>query len=985
MSCKYKHITKRDGTETPFDKIKITNALYYTFKDVNGKASRKSVKPITDKVIVALNENEANTISVEDVQDTVESVLMKEGFHKEAKAYILYRESAKCQREKHYLHAEKLVSDYMEQSDWRVKENANAGYSYPSLVNHISSSVLASYALYKMYPKHIADAHINGDLHLHDLGCSVVHYCCGWSLKDLLMRGFTGVSGRASAKPAKHFDTALLQIVNFLMTQQTEAAGAQAINSFDTLLAPYVRKDNLTYSQIKQCIQQMIFGLNVAARLGQAAFTNVSLDWSIPYDLYNEPIIHAGEYILEETYSDYQHEMDLINKAFLEVMIEGDSDGKIFSFPIPTYNVTKDFNWDSENADLLFEMTAKYGIPYFQNFVNSELDPRDVRSLCCRLSLNVKELKTKTGGLFGAGDSTGSIGVVTLNLARLGYLAKDEDDLFKRLDSLMDIAKDSLEIKRDYITTNFNNGLMPYTALAISGFQNHFSTIGIVGGNEMCLNFMGKTLIEEEAIDLMKRVMLHMRERILSYQEETGNLYNLEASPAEACLDINTPIQTVIGSMTIKEIMDYCEENNCKIPVFSYNEKTRKIEIKDAHAFLSNKGSKVMRITFDKGDSVVCTYGHPFGKRLIDENHNCKVVWVEAQDLKVGDRIKSNYLFKKKNENGEAYLQTSDHTRVHRLVAEYKIGRPLEDGEVVHHKDHNKLNNSPENLEILSEKEHKALHIIEMQKLYPEKFTGQCGEKNPFYGKHHTDETKKMIHDKKVGRFIGDDNPARRADVREKLSIAAKNKDFTQHSQYRKDIDESKIVELYKQGYNPNKIARTLGGAYTNSIVRSRLKRLGLLELNHVVVKIEYLDDVQDVYNLEVEDNHNFFVGKDDAVLTHNTSFRLARIDIKKYPDIIQASTETPYYTNSTQLPVGYTNDIYEYLDLQEGLQCLYTGGSVVHIYIGEEITKEQAKYLVKNVCSKYRVPYISITPTFSICPEHGYIPGEHHTCPKCS
>jgi ribonucleoside-triphosphate reductase len=646
---KHKVITKRDGTVVPFDRIKITTALYYVFKEVNGKATRKGVRPLTDKVISVLNSRCAKQVSVEDVQDTVENVLMQEGFHKEAKAYILYRENAKCQREKHYLHAEKLVSDYIESTDWRVKENANANYSFPSLVNHISGSVLASYALYRMYPSHIADAHTNGDLHIHDLGCSVVHYCCGWSLKDLLLRGFTGVAGRASANPAKHFDTALLQIVNFLMTQQTEAAGAQAINSFDTLLAPYVRKDNLTYAQVKQCIQQMVFGLNVAARLGQCPFTNVSLDWSIPYDLYNEPIVHAGEYILEETYSDYQHEMDLINKAFLEVMIAGDADGKIFSFPIPTYNVTKDFNWDSENADLLFEMTAKYGIPYFQNFVNSELDPRDVRSMCCRLSLNVKELKTKTGGLFGAGDSTGSIGVVTLNLARLGYLAKDENDLFNRIDTLMDIAKDSLEIKRDYITMNYKNGLMPYTAQYISGYENHFSTIGVVGGNEMCLNFMGKTLIEQDAINLMKRVLLHMRERILLYQEETGNLYNIEASPAEA------------------------------------------------------------------------------------------------------------------------------------------------------------------------------------------------------------------------------------------------------------------------------------------------------------------------------------------------TSHRLARIDIKKYPDIIQASTDTPYYTNSTQLPVGYTDDIYEYLDLQEGLQCLYTGGSVVHIYIGEEITKEQAKYLVKNVCSKYRVPYISITPTFSICPEHGYIPGEHHTCPKCS
>lgn len=976
MICKYSKITKRDGSIVDFDDIKIVNAIYYVFKEVNGKSRRKDAKGLSEKVIEALNSRKEETLSVEEVQDFVEAILMQSGFFKEAKAYILYRDSATKERDKRFVYAEKLVSDYLENADWRVKENANSSYSFPSLLNHVSGAVLASYALNRMYPKHIANAHNNGDIHIHDLSCSIIGYCCGWSLKDLLLRGFTGVSGRASAKPAKHFDTALLQIINFLMTQQTESAGAQALNSVDTLLAPFVRKDNLSYHQVKQCMQQMIFGLNIAARMGQCVpeetqmlsvdkgwvsvddvkvgdamyvydketgklktdfikhitlhdndkplhryyndngfemlvtdkhrvlykkgsnelrfalseellntktpvdiptsapvdtldytisddlleflvfilcdgcvwkpknkpsynlsfwksdkrwgkerleelcaslqipftkkadesgfaslpvnctstypmqfyyftqsaakdkildllnytkkslpaffkklsarqcelvihtwgkldgckkgssfklqcdneaiqdalqevavragfttkkfarfignnkkptlylsvhtnkyrtckvdevayngrvwcittdtgtivarhngrtfitgncpFTNMSFDWVVPDDMKEEPIVIDGAFSETETYESYQPEMDMINKAFIEVMMEGDADGKLFAFPIPTYNVTKDFNWDSENADLLFKMTALYGIPYFQNFVNSELDPSDVRSMCCRLSLSLSELRKKTGGLFGSGDNTGSIGVCTINLAKLGYLSSSVPDLYDRLDSLLDIAKDSLEIKRDYVNRNFQNGLMPYTALYLKNFDNHFSTIGVVGGNEMCLNLIGEDLTHPDSIKLVQDVLNYMRDKILLFQEETGHLYNLEATPAEG------------------------------------------------------------------------------------------------------------------------------------------------------------------------------------------------------------------------------------------------------------------------------------------------------------------------------------------------TSHRLARIDKKRYPDIIQASSEVPYYTNSTQLPVNYTDDVYDYLDLQEDIQVLYTGGSVVHIYIGEEITAIQAKHLVKTICEKYRVPYISITPTFSICPEHGYIPGEHFTCPYC-
>ncbi len=645
---KYSAITKRNGNEEEFNEIKITNAIFNSYKEVKQKANRGKIKKLCAMVLDEINKKENEKISVDDVQDVVESVLMKNGDTEVAKAYILYRSEHDNERKNRFRYAEKIVKQYIENSDWRVNENANQAYSFPGLINHVSSSVIASYCLNEMYPKYIADAHNDGFFHIHDLGCGVVGYCCGHSLRDLLLRGFIGNNGRASAKPAKHFDTALLQIVNYLNTLQTEFAGAQAFNSFDTLLAPFVRKDKLTYSQVKQNIQQMVFGLNIAARLGQCPFSNLSFDWVVPKDLKDHPIIIAGEYSEEETYRDYQKEMDMINKAFLEIMSNGDSNGTIFSFPIPTYNITKDFNWDSENATLLFQMTAKYGIPYFQNFVNSDLDESDIRSLCCRLQLDKRELRKKTGGLFGGADKTGSIGVVTLNLARYGYLANSESELFNIIEKYLDIAKDSLEIKREYIEKNMKKGLMPYTKIYIQNFDTFFSTIGVLGANEMCMNFIGKDITSQDGIDLSCKVLEFIKKKIADYQEETGHMYNLEGVPAEG------------------------------------------------------------------------------------------------------------------------------------------------------------------------------------------------------------------------------------------------------------------------------------------------------------------------------------------------TTHRLARIDKQRYKDIIQASDETPYYTNSTMLPVGFTDDIYTALDLQERLQTTYTGGIVFHTYIGEKITTEQCKNMVYQISHDFKIPYFSITPTFSICPEHGYIAGEHWTCPNC-
>lgn len=964
-------IRKRDGNIVSFDVAKIIDAAAAALKAA-GTPNQEVAEHLSVDVVQELldkgYDQKEQIPTVELVQDLLENAFVKRGLTHAAKAFIIYREEHKKAREgKHVtVDVKDLVEGYLGQEDWRVNENSNSGYSYASLLNHASGAVIANYTLSNVYPTEIAQAHTEGDIHLHDLSCGIVGYCAGWSLRELLEMGFKGRNGRSSANPAKHFDTALLQAVNFLCTLQTEWAGAQAFSSFDTFMAPFIRHDRLTYEQVKQCMQQFIFGLNIASRWGQCVpettkclkadgswvnyeglsigdeiivfdektgslkidritqltvkpysgklhhysnrhgfqfrvtpdhrviykkgnntlritessnllsgkspvdipilgdyesedyaiedsilqfitfilcdgciqrdatkksvirfykaksrwgqeefealcamlgitysisedmggfetsvacytlhsspivdtiielldntksvvpawfsklskrqaylvidtwskldgnrekfrlqcdnesiqdalasliikagygcrkysriiginktptlyvsvytrrfksctiseedysgvvwcpttntgtfvarseegyvfftgncpFTNLTFDWVPPDDLKAHPVILGGKLMETETYGDFQEEMDMVNKAFLEVMAAGDSDGRIFTFPIPTYNITKDFNWDSENAKLLFEVTGKYGLPYFQNFVNSELSPGDVRSFCCRLQLDMKELRNKTGGLFGAGEKTGSVGVCTINLPRIGYLSKSEDEYFERLDKLMDVAKESLEIKRALVQKNLDNDLMPYTKVYLGHLKQHFSTIGLIGMNESCLNLLGCSVCDPEGLEFSIKVLRHMKERIKKYQEETGHVYNLEGVPGEG------------------------------------------------------------------------------------------------------------------------------------------------------------------------------------------------------------------------------------------------------------------------------------------------------------------------------------------------TSFRLAKIDKKKFPEIICAGDKNPYYTNSTQLPVGYTTDLFEALDLQEPLQKEYTGGTVFHAFIGERIDDAQlVAELVKRIATNYKIPYFTLTPSFSICPVHGYIPGEHHTCP-CS
>lgn len=648
------NVRKRNGQIVPFKQEKITKAILKAAKAVGGEDLELAEK-ISRQVLTVLEVlyKDDRVPTVENVQDLVEKILIENGHAKTAKAYILYREQRSKSRaaKSTMMHIEETMDGYLKQSDWRVKENSNSKYSLSGLLMHAAGAVVANYTLQNIYPKEVRDAHINADFHIHDLSLGIAGYCAGWSLKQLLEEGFNGVSGENDSGPAKHLSTVLGQMVNFLGTMQNEWAGAQAFSSFDTYLAPFVRHDKLSYKDVKQLIQSFVFNINVASRWGgQKPFVNITLDWVVPEDMKGLPVLIGGKR-LETVYGDYKKEMDMINKAFIEVMITGDSNGRIFTFPIPTYNITKDFDWDSENANLLFEMTAKYGTPYFQNFINSELNPSDVRSMCCRLQMDLRELRSRGGGLFGAVEMTGSVGVVTLNMARIGYLAKDKKDFFSQISHLMELAKQSLEIKREIVQRNIDEGLMPYTRRYLKTLDNHFATIGLIGMNEALENFMDTNISSKEGIIFTNEVLDYMREKLSTFQEETGHIYNLEATPAEG------------------------------------------------------------------------------------------------------------------------------------------------------------------------------------------------------------------------------------------------------------------------------------------------------------------------------------------------TTYRLAKKDKELYPDIKVANTEEetdPYYTNSTQLPVGQTEDIFEALDLQDELQIKYTGGTVLHGFLGEKISDvETCKKLVKTIAYNYRLPYYTITPTFSVCSEHGYVAGEHFACPK--
>jgi len=494
MSKIIKKVRKRDGRIADFDQARITNAIFAAAVEVGGR-NREIAERLSDEVVKILEEKYAGEIpNVEDIQDVVEKVLIEKGHAKTAKAYILYRKQHEEMRKlkSTFFEVEHIVDDYLGMQDWRVKENSNVGYSLSGLLLHIAGSVIANYTLDRVYPMEVADAHAHGDFHVHDLGMGITGYCAGWSLSQLLAEGFNGVPSKVASRPPAHLDTALLQMVNFIGSLQNEWAGAQAFNSVDTLLAPFVRKDGLDCRQVKQAMQTFVFNLNIASRWGgQTPFTNITLDLTVPEDLASQHVTIGGK-LGEKTYEEYTEEMEMINRALMEVMMEGDMNGRPFTFPIPTYSLTKDFEWDNGISSALFEMTAKYGLPYFQNFINSDLKPSDVRSMCCHLRLDLAELRRNvTGGLFGSGDSTGSVGVVTINVPRLGYLSKGEDEFFEKLGYIMELARISLEAKRERVKKNMENGLLPFTKRYLGTLNNHFSTIGLVGMNEACLNLLG--------------------------------------------------------------------------------------------------------------------------------------------------------------------------------------------------------------------------------------------------------------------------------------------------------------------------------------------------------------------------------------------------------------------------------------------------------------------------------------------------------------
>lgn len=536
----YKSIKKRDGRTAKFDRKKIEKAIEKAGLETGEFDAAQAVE-LTDKVLDVLEtRNQKRLPSVEDIQDIVEDALIDSKFKKTAKAYIIYRDQHKKLREITSNAHVDLIDKYLENLDWKVNENSNMGYSLQGLNNYVSAEITKTYWLDKIYTSKIGQAHKEGDLHIHDLNLLSV-YCVGWDLTDLLQEGFTGVAGKVASKPAKHFRSALGQVVNFFYTLQGEAAGAQAFSDFDTLLAPFIRADKLSYEEVKQAIQEFVFNVNVPTRVGfQTPFTNITLDLECPKHMADNPVIIGGE-MQDTTYGEYQEEMNMLNKALLEVLSEGDANGRVFTFPIPTVNITKDFNWDNPVIESLWEASAKYGIPYFSNFINSDMDPEDARSMCCRLRIDNRQLEYRGGGLFGSNPMTGSVGVVTINLPRLALKSKNEKEFFKGLAELMDMAKDSLETKRKVLERLTDANLYPYTKFYLRNikqrfnqyWKNHFSTIGLIGTNEAALNLLGVDIGTEKGKAFAEKTLDFMRDRLVEYQKETGNNYNLEATPAE--------------------------------------------------------------------------------------------------------------------------------------------------------------------------------------------------------------------------------------------------------------------------------------------------------------------------------------------------------------------------------------------------------------------------------------------------------------------
>jgi len=853
-----------------------------------------------------------------------------------------------------------LVEGYLSHLDWRVNENSNAPESIGALSKYTSGEIAKSYWLNHVYTPDIVKAYLDGYFHIHDLS-TLSLYCCGYSLKDILKKGVVGVPNIPVSSPAKHLDSALSHITNLTSIFQNEIAGAVAFSSLDTLMAPFIKVDNLNYEEVYQKVQNFIYAINSNSRAGaEPAFSNVTLDIKIPKDMYNEEVIIAGV-PQGFTYGDCQSEADLFNEVLLDIYLQGDSSGKPFSYPIPTYSIVKDFDWNSKVANKLFDLAGKFGTPYFSNYINSDMSPEDCRSMCCRLHLDLRELTRKNGGLFGSGDSTGSIGVVTINLPLLAYEAANDPNaefedvksiFFSNLKYYMDLARKSLQMKRKFLEEVILPAkLLPAFSEYVGHMNNHFSTIGIVGMNEMCENLLGVGITDPTGKEFALEVGNYIRNVLSDYQETDGDvLWNYEATPAEStCASGDTLIQTLEGNIPIKELVGRDD-----VLVYCYDEKESKLHLRKAYDIRQTGVKQICRITFNDHTTVEFTPDHKFLVRYLrmkGRGKNRKTwyeyEWVAVKDLKTGDHIVSNYQYKDGvNGYGEDRLRFSaaGGQLAHRFIYEELTGTKIPDGYVVHHKDLNKDNNDLTNLELMTSSDHKSYHA---------KFNNPrpswIGKDNPFYSKHHTEDSiKKMVE-----------------------------------SRGSKYITISDILPLIDLPYED--IARKLG--CSRDVVRRRMKDSGVWDKhipNHTVESVELLPGTVPVYNMEVEEFHNYFAGGTSGVLAHNC-YRLAICARKKHPDIIcQGPDSAPYFTNSCHAPVKTKWTIKELFDHQDELQTQFTGGTVVHIYCGGPMLGNQAKQMIKTICNNYSLPYISISPLITLCPDHGQLTTAVDTCPIC-
>ena len=1341
-------VKKRNGYFEEFNSDKIWKAINYA-----RIATKEFEKEDIDKVLnYVTNHINKKFISVEKIQDLIIKGFYDKGYTKTAENFIIHRyEHAKHRNHVDYSYLE-IVDNYIGKGDWRVKENSNMAYSLQGLNNHIVSHVISQYWLNKIYPEYIRDAHDSGDMHIHDLS-SYSNYCMGLDLERLLSKGFGGVSGKIESGPPIHLRTALLQMVNELYTIQGEAAGAVAYSHIDTLLAPYIRNDKLSYDEVKQSLQEFIFNLNVPTRVGyQSPFSNVTLDMLVPKS-YSELYPVIGSKTMKFQYKDLQEEIDMFNTAFAEVMIEGDAKHRPFPFPIPTYNFVKGMDWNNERYIPIWNLYMR-GIPYVANYVNSDMDPDQSTSMCplkgteevvirgkrnhlitktlyglykdnkneifetfsdgkmvkakvdkynnqklykfklttnnevtmadthtnlaiidnkiyneisakklreafnsnkkvylpyslkklegkggdfnlgylvgayagdgsidenvvifslsqnkknagivdklieivefygatysstpskktklltfrvnskiiqsivtefvldmqrekhyspkilemsiefregliaghyatdggnrhriyssspkmvkslnmlaaslgtfttiytddrenrlgiepnyavlvhvndrenygdlyfkkdgftwvkvkeiekdksgattgyclniveenapklftiansgitthnCRLrishddrmikgaglgiSLNPKETQAneekeiRKGSVFAASPNTGSIGVCTINLPRLAYLSNTEDEFFEMIEEQMEIAKDSLEIKRKLVEDLTEKGLYPFLKMILSNIKkesggywnNHFSTIGMIGLNEAFLNMFKKDDIDrapyssvnphleddlrrysylKEGKEWGLKVLKFMHDKVEEYSKETGNRFNLEQSPAEGCIAGDTKIKTVeFGNIPIKDLIGK------EFGVWAYDEANKKVCIKKArNVHVTRKNTEVLEITLSNNKKIVVTPDHRIARRRPNRWGLPVIEWIEAKDLKEGNSIKSLY-FKEKFKNG--YIIINGHQKRTNILYEWYNNSKIEKGEVIHHKNRNKQDDSKVNLVKMTDTEHRRLHAD------PSRLVHGYGKDNTFFGHHHTEETKAKISQKKKGKPFVLKNISRE-EYSEIMSRSAKNKPKEKHSKYRKDIDTEEIIKLRNEGKTYKEIAKKLN--CTHGLIIGRLKEV---RKNHKIKKIRKLNYKVDVYNMEVEGTHSFFIddGEDQGILIHNSSYRLAKIDKEIFPDIITSGGNVPYYTNSCHIPVNATTNPFELLDHQNDLTVQFTGGSVIHLFLNEKVDDPRAvKEVIKTICENYEIPYFTLSPTRSICPIHGGIIGEQELCEK--